>query len=317
MTGPSAYVDVRNLSVTYTAPRSKLKAIFGRAPLSFPVIKDLNLQLSHGDHVVLFGLAGSGKSTLLRALAGGITPLSGRILVNGINPAHNRRTAAGYVSSEETEPQGDSLRDILYAYGRSHDVLNLSEKIDALTDAADLNGILDRTPSQLSTTERLRLNLARAALSDAPLVLLDDVADTLPPAFLANFIAAAMPHQTIIIATRFPEVAEAFDWPILLLSQGHLVHTGTCDELADATSCPRFLDVWVEGLRYDLLRRLRQHPGILSVRLVPTTQFSGQKLRVALRSARYLPSVYDAISQAPLVSVKEIPVSLTEILSRI
>jgi ABC-type multidrug transport system ATPase subunit len=317
MTGSSAYVDVRNLSITYSPASSKLRAFFGHAPIENKVIHSLNLQLSHSDRVVLFGSGGSGKSTLLRALAGAVSPSFGRILINGLKPSQNRRAAAGYVSSEESEPLNDSIRDILFAYGRSHDVLNLTERLDEVTDAAGLDNLLEQPAKRLSTTERLRLNLARAALSDAPLILLDGVADELSPDFIQNFIETAIPHQTVILATRFTKTAELFDWPILLLHDGHLAHTGTREELADVASCPRIMDVWVEGLRYDLLRRLKQHPGIVSVRLVPTTQFSGQKLRLALRSSRYLPSIYDAISQAPLVSVQEVPVSLDDILKRI
>ena len=104
---------------------------------------------------------------------------------------------------------------------------------------------------------------------------------------------------------------------MLLLHGGQLAHRGTIDEIATNLSCPRLVDVWVEGLRYDLLRQLRQHAGVIEARLIPTSSFAGQRLRITLRSARYLPSMYDLVSQAPLVRVEELPASLYDILNRI
>ena len=77
------------------------------------------------------------------------------------------------------------------------------------------------------------------------------------------------------------------------------------------------VDVWVDGLRYDLLRRLKQHPGVTSVKLLPTSRFSGQRLRISLRSSHYLPALYDEISKASLVQVEELPPSLVDILERL
>src|SRR5690606_33998691 len=110
--------------------------------------------------------------------------------------------------------------------------------------------------------------------------------------------------RTVIIATRFPEIAERLELPILLIHDGTLAHVGTCDDIANAVGCRRIVDIWIEGLRYDLLRNLRRHAGVEEVRLLPTDQFDGQRLRVTLKSSRYLPALYDMVSQAPLVRIE-------------
>jgi hypothetical protein len=101
------------------------------------------------------------------------------------------------------------------------------------------------------------------------------------------------------------------------LHEGTIAQSGTRDEIAIAVAAPRVLDVWIEGLRYDILRKLRAHSGVAEVKLLPTNRYAGQRLRITLRSARYMPSVYDAVSQTELVRVDELPPSLHDIIERL
>jgi ABC-type uncharacterized transport system ATPase subunit len=105
--------------------------------------------------------------------------------------------------------------------------------------------------------------------------------------------------------------------PVLLLQKGTICGYGTLEDLATEYACNRLVEVWVEGLRYDLLRQLRSHPGIMDVTLLPASEFSGQKLRIKIQSTRYLPGLYDLISRAPVVRVEEAPPHLKEILAHL
>ncbi len=74
------------------------------------------------------------------------------------------------------------------------------------------------------------------------------------------------------------------------------------------------VDAWVEELRYDLLRSLRSHTGVLEVRIMPTDQFSGNRVRITVRNSRFMPSIYDVISQAAIVRIEEVPASLADVM---
>ena len=176
--------------------------------------------------------------------------------------------------------------------------------------------MLYRPAASLSTTERLRLNIARAALSEAPVILLDDTADQLGVAPVKYMLKHLFDGRTVIITTRQADTTDELDLPLLLLHNGTLSHQGTRDDIAATIGCRRIVDVWVEDLQYDMLRKLRRHPGISEVRLMPTDQFSGQRLRITLRSTRYLPSLYDLVSQISTVRIEELPASLTDILEQ-
>ncbi|MEX1997575.1 MAG: ATP-binding cassette domain-containing protein [Candidatus Andersenbacteria bacterium] len=312
-----SFVDLRHVYVDYQPQSSFLTSLFGRSPHPHSVLRDINLRLNQSDCVTVFGREGAGKTTLLRLLAGITAASKGTIHVNGVAPHKVKDLAAGYVSAEESEPAHESAFEVLQAFGTTHQITSLPARIGEISDLVQLNSVMHRSARLLSTAERLRLNLARAALSDAPLILLDDTADQLGVLPLKSLLPSLFPNRTIIVATRFVATAETLDWPMVLLHQATLAHLGTCNEIANALACPRILDVWIEGLRYDVLRKLRGHPGVIEVRLLPSSRFVGQRLRIIVQSARYLPSVYDIVSQTPLVRVQELPASLNDILSRL
>ncbi len=317
MSGPS-FVDVKGASVIYTRHSNFIERALGRPPQTHIALKNISFTLAPGDQATVYGHAGAGKTTLLQLLAGGLLATSGRVMVNGTRKLRdNAHAAAGYISSEESERHVDTVHDVLYAFGRTHAVPHLVERLTELLTVAGLDPVASRPAAELSKTQRLRLNIARAALSEAPIVLFDDVADELGPEVFSTLLQRLFAHRTAIVATRSASVAEQLGLPLLLLHENALARCGTRDEIADQLGCPRVVNAWVEGVRYDMLRALKKHPGVESVQLLPTTRFAGQQLRITLRSAHYLPSLYDMLSQAPLIEVAEVPPSLQEIVERL
>ncbi|MEX0649969.1 MAG: ATP-binding cassette domain-containing protein [Candidatus Andersenbacteria bacterium] len=312
-----SFIEVKNVDVSYPGRASSIQKLLGKSTAGHSALRAVDMKIEQGDHVTLFGPAGSGKTTLLRLLTGTITPDKGLVKVNGISPGSRDSLAAGYISSEESEPAKDTVNEVLYAFGQTHGLSNLPARIGVLVETLEIDHILHRPVAGLSTTERLLINIARAALSDTPLVLLDGVAEELGVENVQHALHQLFSGRTVIVATRFPDIAERLELPILLMHRGTLAHTGTCNDIANAVGCRRTVDVWIEGLRYDLLRNMRRHAGVDEVRLLPTDQFDGQRLRVTLKSSRYLPALYDMVSQAPLVRIEELPASLTDILARL
>lgn len=311
-----SFVEVKNIDVSYPVRSPGIGRILGRTTAGHSALRGVSLQVEQGNHITLFGPSGSGKTTLLRALTGVLAPDRGSVHVNG-KSAVEQRVAAGYISSEESEPMTDTVNNSLYAFGRTHNIAGLPSRIGSIVETLDIGQILHRPVDGLSTTERLMVNIARAALSDSPLILLDGVAEELGVPAVTRILTQLLPGRTVIVATRFPDVAERLELPILLLHNGSLAHTGTCEDIANEVGCARTVDVWIEGLRYDLLKALRKHVGVDEVRLIPTDRFDGQRLRVTLKSARYLPAFYDIVSQADLVRIQELPASLNDVLARL
>ncbi len=310
------FIDVQKAFVDYELNSSLLKML-GGSKQTKSVLRDVTFQIPQGAHITIFGHSAAGKSTLLRLLTGILKPNSGHVRINGKAPQYTKHIAAGYVSAEETEPTKETCHKILSGFARTHDIKNSPSRITKVSDVLKLNSVLFSRADQLSTSQKIRLNIARAALSDTPLVLLDDTADQLGTKTMRNLLKTLFSGRTVIHTTRFASTAEKMKLPLLLIHKGTIAHHGTIDQISADLSCPRIVDIWIEGLRYDLLRKLRQHTGVVEARLIPSSRFSGQLLRVTLRSSRYMPAMYDLVSQAPLIKVTELPPSFSDIINRL
>lgn len=76
--------------------RSALKSFFKREYVYIDAVKDINFSIEEGEIVGYIGPNGAGKSTTIKMLSGILTPSSGSILVDGLNPVKDRKK---YVSS--------------------------------------------------------------------------------------------------------------------------------------------------------------------------------------------------------------------------
>src|SRR3989344_4361656 len=308
-----AFVELRHVCASYKEP-SGIGALFGKAAPPTLALSDVSFSLSSGSQVVIFGHGASGKSTLMKLLSGALVPDSGTIIINGKRPELTSAHAAGYVSLEHEETKHETSYEILHGYGVAHRIKNLPARIGEIAQVIGIENILHRNASMLSSSEQLRIQLAKAALSEAPVLLFDGVADIIGADKMKELLLGVFHGRTVCVTTSNVQVAEAMDIPILLLHKTAVAHIGTKNDLAHATGVERIVDAWVEGMRYDLLRKLRSHPGVLEVRLMPTDQFDGTRVRVTIRNSRYLPALYDALSQAPLVNIQELPVAFEDIL---
>jgi iron(III) transport system ATP-binding protein len=313
----SSFLDVRHVYVDYAPPGGILRRLAGAAAAPRSVLRDITFQLQAGQHVALFGTPGAGKSTLLRALTGALSPARGHIIINGKTPRQVPGLSSGYVSIEESEPGKETAERLLHTFASTHKVGSAPARISVAAEALGIQSLLTRTMETLSTTEHLRVNLAKAAIGPAPAIFLDDVTDQLGSKEMASLIPKLYPGRTVIVATRSAHDAQQLGLPIIILHKGELAHFGTCDDIVSSTTCPRVVRAWVEGMRYDLLRALKKRPGVTEVRLLPSDQFDGQQLRIVVRSSRYLPALYDLISQADLLRIDEEPVSLEEIVENL
>jgi len=315
MTDESAFIEVHNLHYHYTLAQPRFFFV-GAAKETHSVLRDINFQLPQGSKVTLFGREAAGKTTLLRLLAGKLTPSTGYVLINGQKPPTVKHAPSGYVSPIATGSK-ETCHEILYSHARTQKIADPTSQVSNISDRLALSPFLHRGANQLSSTERFKLNLARAAICDTPLVLLDDITNYFSVSYISDLLSDVFSGRTVIIATRSAKAADRLELPVLLLHNGTLSHQGPIDKIALDTACPRIVDVWVEGLRYDILRKLRSQVGVLEARLIPSDQFAGQRLRVVLRSARYLPAMYDLVSQTALVQVEEIPPSLNDVIRRL
>ena len=137
---------------------------------------------AHAGVTALFGRSGSGKTTLINAIAGLLTPQSGRIVVGdrvlfdrdaGINvPVHKR--GIGYVFQEpRLFPHLSVARNLRYGMRfRTSGAAALG--FDHVVDLLGLSTLIDRAPAGLSGGEKQRVAIGRALLSSPDILLMDE-----------------------------------------------------------------------------------------------------------------------------------------------
>jgi len=149
-----------------------------------PVLKNVSIDINKGEIVSIVGKSGSGKSTLLHVLAGFMRPESGSIKVL------NKETAS-LSESEHAEFrlnnfgfifQNFQLMPGLTAFENIELPLKLkgvakSERrvnVEALIQKVGLSAVADHYPNELSGGQQQRVSIARALVSNPPIILADE-----------------------------------------------------------------------------------------------------------------------------------------------
>ncbi|MCO4101018.1 ABC transporter ATP-binding protein [Gemmatimonas sp.] len=192
-----------------------------------------------GEVVALVGASGAGKSTLVDLLPRFMDPTSGRILLDGVDlreiTLDALRSLTGIVS-QDTVLFNDTVRANV-GFGRPDATQEQLESaaraanalafIEALPDGWDTN--LGERGTRLSGGQRQRLAIARALVSDPPLLILDEATSALDvesERLVQEAIDRLLEGRTVfVIAHRLATIQHADR--ILVLDAGRLVEEGT------------------------------------------------------------------------------------------
>lgn len=199
---------------------------FAYSPHAAPVVEDLSLHVPEGTHLAVVGPSGTGKSTLANLLTGLLEPQRGEITLGKVplprlDPAQLR--SAVTLIPQESYVFAGTLRDNL-AYLRPHaTTAELDEAVDAvgLLDTVErLGGYGTGIPpggGELSQGERQLITLARAYLSPAPVIVLDEATSHLDSAAEARAeLALAGRGGTLIVIAHRITSAERAEQVLLL-----------------------------------------------------------------------------------------------------
>ncbi|MFJ7771118.1 ATP-binding cassette domain-containing protein [Streptomyces sp. NPDC097107] len=212
-----------------------------------PVLDALDLRVEEGEHLAVVGPSGIGKSTLARLIAGTCAPWSGVVRVTGRTVAG--RGAAELAALRVLVPQQayvftGTVRDNL-AYLRpdaaTSDIEAAVRDLGAAPLVERLGGIdAPLRPDDLSQGERQLIVLARAHLSTARLLLLDEATCHLDAASEARAeeALARRPGTLLVVAHRMSSAVRADR--VLVLDGVRAAH-GTHRELLERSSLYRDL----------------------------------------------------------------------------
>jgi len=204
-------------------------------------VRDLNLSVAEGSITCLVGPSGCGKTTTLKMLNRLIEPTGGEIWINDIpvreqDPIELRRSIGYVIQRGGLMPHMTIRRNIALveeARGRQSKEQRAA-RVDELLDLVGLapQDYADRYPSELSGGQQQRVSIARALMSDPPVLLMDEPFSALDP-ITRNRLQKEFLHlnqklnKTIVLVTHdLPEAFRLAD-EIVLMHEGELVQKGT------------------------------------------------------------------------------------------
>jgi lipopolysaccharide export system ATP-binding protein len=207
------------------------------------VVKGVSIDVEQGEIVGLLGPNGAGKTTSFYMIAGLIKPNSGKTFLDDVEitrePVYRRaQRGLGYLAQEASVFRKLSVEDNLKAVMEmtKFSKKEQHERLESLLEEFGLNKVRKSYGIQLSGGERRRCEIARALAINPKFILLDEPFAGVDPIAVEDIqsIVRRLKDKNIGVVISDHNVHEtlAITDRAYLLYEGHILKTGTPDELA-------------------------------------------------------------------------------------
>lgn len=232
-------------------------------------LKDVNLELNSGARYVVLGRTLAGKTSLLRIMAGLDRPTSGKVLVDGrdvTGVSVRKRHVAMVYQQFINYPSLNIYKNIASPlYNARVEKAEIDKRVKRAAQLLHIDHLLDRLPAELSGGQQQRTAIARALVSEAPLLLLDEPLVNLDYKLreelreeLLNIFAER--ESIVVYTTTEPTEALMLGGNIIVMHEGRVLQHGPTShvyqnplfaKVAEVLSDPpiNFITAIVEGDR--------------------------------------------------------------------
>ena len=232
-------------------------------------VDNVSLDVSDGELLVVMGLSGSGKSTLVRCLSRLIEPTSGSIEIEGNDVLamsekeliELRRNKMGMVFQNfALLPHKTVLENI--AFPLQMRGMKRAEFVERAMKMIALVGLDEKEnsfPRELSGGQQQRVGIARALVSDAPIMLMDEAFSALDPLIRSDMQDLLLELQeelqkTIVFITHDLDEALKLADHLVILKDGEVVQQGDPQEILLNPGDPYIVDFISDINRARVLR---------------------------------------------------------------
>ena len=240
----AAAISIEHLSKTYPTPLLRLRQLFRRrTPSPVEALADVSFDVREGEIFGLIGRNGAGKTTLLKIIATLVQPTAGAVTVRGFDSVRDEervRASIGMASAEErsfywrlTVEQNLMFFARLYGLGER----DARRRIDELLSRIELEEMRRRRFGELSTGNKQRMAVARALLSNPPVVLLDEPTRSLDPvaaarmrSLISSLATGDSPTTVLLTSHNLAEIEELCE-RVAIISRGRIRSVDTPQSL--------------------------------------------------------------------------------------
>ena len=230
---------------------SHLKKSFG----NLEVLKDVSVDVTQGEVVVVLGPSGSGKSTFLRCLNRLETITDGQVIVDGYDITDKKTDINKVRENIGMVFQHFNLFNNLNVMGNmilAPTELKKATKAEATENALKLLkrvGLLDKAeayPIQLSGGQKQRVAIARALAMNPDILLFDEPTSALDPEMVGEVLQVmkqlASEGMTMVVVTHEIGFAREVASRVIFMEGGYIVEEGTPEEVLDHPKEARTID---------------------------------------------------------------------------
>ncbi|MEQ4304562.1 ABC transporter ATP-binding protein [Plantactinospora sp. B6F1] len=225
-----AEIVLRNLVKTYPGTRT-------------PATDDISLEVRDGEFLVLVGPSGCGKTTLLRMIAGLESPDSGGVHIDGRDVTDlppRQRGLSMVFQSYAIWPHMRVRQNIAFGLTmRRTPKAEIDRRVGEAAELLHLSEYLDRYPAQLSGGQRQRVAVARAIVTDADVLLMDEPLSNLDALLRMEFrtelkrIVGRLGTTTVYVTHDQAEALSLGD-RVAVLREGRVAQVGPPLEVYDS-----------------------------------------------------------------------------------
>ena len=207
-------------------------------------LRGLSLRAEYGEIYGLLGPNGAGKTTTMRILSTILTPTAGSALVAGVDVAADpleARRRLGFLSANTGLYPRLTARETLRYFGRLHGLRKdaLEARIEELVETFGMHDFADGRVEAFSTGQKQKVSIARAVLTDPPVLILDEPTtglDILASSAMIDFVESRREAGTcVVFSTHILSEAERLCDRIGVIHHGRVLAAGTQAELCEQT----------------------------------------------------------------------------------
>ena len=253
-------------------------------------LSDINLTIEDGEIFGIIGQSGAGKSTLVRCINMLEPPTSGEVLINGKDMTklsnkelREERKHIGMIFQHFNLLSSRTVyKNVAFPLELAHVPKDEQhKKIMAILDLVGLTEYKDKYPAQLSGGQKQRVGIARAIVTNPPVLLSDEATSALDPETVKSILQLLKDinrklHITIIMITHQMEVIKQIADRVAVIEKGKIIEESSVVDLftnPKTETSRKFIgsvisDEIPEALKHMNITKDRQHPSdSLAIRL--------------------------------------------------
>lgn len=203
-------------------------------------VPELDLDIHRGELIALLGPSGCGKTTTMRAIAGLMSPRSGKIVIDGTDVSRvpaNKRGVGLVFQSYALFPHLSGFENVAFGLRiKKRSAAEITRRVEASLELVGMSQFATRKPAELSGGQQQRLSLARSLVMEPKVLLLDEPLSNLDARLRLEMRTELQRLQrqtgiTMVFVTHDQNEALALSDRIVLMSQGCIEQIGSPEVL--------------------------------------------------------------------------------------